>query len=115
MPETATDQHIAERITEAREYLELSVEELAEMAGAEAVDMASIEAGTVPVSAALLTEIARVLGRGIEFFTADVPVQKAAERTEFLARAAETLSDKDMGELQRFATYLRSRSESAAA
>lgn len=115
MPETGAEKHIAARITEAREYLELSIEELADMIGADAAEMASIEAGDIPVSAAVLAEIAKTLSRGIEFFTADVPVQKAAERTEFLARAAETLSDKDMGELQRFATYLRSRSESAAA
>jgi len=115
MPNTATEQRIAARVTEAREYLELSYDELAEMVGVEASEIQAIEAGDEQVSAALLAEIAKALGRGIEFFTADVPVQKAAERTEFLARAAETLSDQDMGELQRFATYLKSRSESAAA
>jgi transcriptional regulator with XRE-family HTH domain len=112
MPSTATEQHIAARVTEAREYLELSCEELAEMVGVEALEIQAIEAGDEQVTAALLTEIAKVLGRGVEFFTGDVPVQKVAKRTEFLARAAETLSDQDMGELQRFATYLKSRSAS---
>jgi transcriptional regulator with XRE-family HTH domain len=115
MPNPATDQHIAARIVEAREYLELSQSEIAEMVGVETAEIQAIEIGTQPVSAALLTEIAKALGRGVEFFTADVPVEKAAERTEFLARAAETLSDQDLGELQRFATYLKSRSESTAA
>lgn len=114
MPSIATDEHIGVRLTEAREYLELSPEELGEMVGMEGTDIEQIEAGSRQVSAVLLAEIARALGRGLEFFTADVPVNKADERTKFLARAAETLSDKDMGELQRFATYLRSRSESAA-
>ncbi|QEH79839.1 helix-turn-helix transcriptional regulator [Sphingomonas sp. C8-2] len=115
MPKIATEQHIAARVTEAREYLELSTNELAEMIGVTPGEIEAIEAGTTQVSAAQLSEIAKALGRGIEFFTADVSAQKASERTEFLARAAETLSDQDMGELQRFATYLRSRSESAAA
>lgn len=115
MPNRLTEQQIAARVTEAREYLEISIDELAEMVGVLSEEIATIEAGEAPVSAALLAEIAKALGRGIEFFTADVSAKKASERTEFLARAAETLSDTDMGELQRFATYLRSRSESAAA
>ncbi|MEC3912596.1 helix-turn-helix transcriptional regulator [Sphingobium sp. CR2-8] len=113
MPNIATERHIAARVTEAREYLELSADELAEMIGVAPDEIEAIEAGTTQVSATQLSEIAKALGRGIEFFTTGVSAQKASERTEFLARAAETLSDQDMGELQRFATYLRSRSESA--
>lgn len=113
MPDAATEQHIAMRVAEARQYLEISAEELAAMVDVSTAAIEAIEAGNEPVSAALLLDIAKALGRGIEFFTADVPVQAAAERTEFLARAAETLSDQDMGELKRFATYLRSRTASA--
>lgn len=115
MPNTATEQHIGARIVEAREYLELSTAELGEMVGIDPVEIEEIETGQVQVSAAKLTEIGKALGHSVEFFTSDVRVHTAAERTEFLARAAETLSDNDMGELQRFATYLQSRSESAAA
>lgn len=115
MPNNATEQHIGARVREVREYLELSTAELAEMVGLDQAEIEAIESGQTQVSAAMLTEIGKALGRGIEFFTGGVPVQKAADRTEFLARAAETLSDQDLGELQRFATYLRSRSESAAA
>jgi transcriptional regulator with XRE-family HTH domain len=85
------------------------------MIGISSDDLERIENGDAPVSAALLAEIARALGRGLEFFTGNVSAKTASERTDFLARAAETLSDQDMGELQRFAAYLRSRSESAAA
>lgn len=115
MPNNATELRIAARVTEAREYLELSHDELAEMVGVQPAEIQSIEAGEEQVSAALLADIAKALGRGLEFFTADVTAQQAADRTEFLARAAETLSEQDMGELQRFATYLKSRSESVAA
>ena len=115
MPDIGTEQQIGTRVAEAREYLELSLVELAEMVGANPADIEAIEAGQTQVSATMLTEIGKALGRGIEFFTGDVSAQKAAQRAEFLARAAETLSDQDMGELQRFATYLRSRSESFAA
>lgn len=113
MPEIATDHHIALRVAEAREYLELTTDELAEMVGVSSANIQAIEAGNEPVSAALLLDIAKALGRGIEFFTLDISVQAAAERTDFLARAAETLSEQDMGELKRFATYLRSRSAGA--
>jgi len=114
MPNIATNEHIGARLAEAREYLELSPEELAEMVGLSGPEIMLIEAGDQQVTAVQLAEIAKVLGRGLEFFTADVPVQIADERTKFLARAAETLSDKDMGELKRFTIYLKSRSESAA-
>lgn len=114
MPDAATEQHIGMRVAEARQYLELTEDELAEMVGAPIGDILAIEAGAEPVSASLLLDIAKALGRGIEFFTSDIAVQIAAERTEFLARAAETLSEQDMGELKRFATYLRSRSAGAA-
>lgn len=114
MPNIATNEHIGARLAEAREYLELSPEELAEMVGMSGPEIVLIEAGDQQVTAVQLAEIAKALGRGLEFFTADVPVQVADERTKFLARAAETLSEKDMGELQRFAIYLKSRSESAA-
>jgi transcriptional regulator with XRE-family HTH domain len=114
MPDAAKVQHIAMRVAEARQYLELTEDELADMVGVPVAEIGAIEAGNQPVSAALLLDIAKALGRGIEFFTAVIPVQAAAERTEFLARAAETLSEEDMGELKRFATYLRSRSAGAA-
>lgn len=114
MPDAATEQHIAMRVAEARQYLELTENELANMVGVPVAEILAIEAGNESVSAAMLLDIAKILGRSIEFFTADIPVQAAAERTEFLARAAETLSEQDMGELKRFATYLRSRSAGAA-
>ena len=110
-----TDTRIAERVREAREYLELSPVELAGMLGIEAEEYAGIEAGDTPVTAGVLAEIARCLGRSLDYFTGSVAPGVADDRTAFLARAAETLSDRDMGELQRFATYLRTRSESAAA
>lgn len=114
MPSEA-DLRIAERIRDAREYLELSVDELAEMLAMETSALGAIEAGKVPVTAGVLADISRCTGRGLEFFTGTVAANVAEQRTAFLARAAETLSDRDMGELQRFATYLRTRSQSAAA
>lgn len=115
MPSTALDGLIAARIREEREYLELSVEEFAAMLSVDADDVEVMESGSAPISAGRLAEVAKILGRSLEFFTGAVPASAVSERTEFLARAAETLSDQDMGELKRFATYLRSRSESQAA
>ncbi|WP_334654374.1 helix-turn-helix transcriptional regulator [Sphingomonas panaciterrae] len=109
------DLRIAARIHDARVYLELSVDEFAAMLNSQVEEVQAIEAGQVAVTGGMLTQIARCLGRSLEFFTADVPPGAADDRTAFLARAAETLSDRDMGELQRFATYLRTRAEGAAA
>jgi transcriptional regulator with XRE-family HTH domain len=115
MPNAAAEERIAVRVTEAREYLEISQDELAAIIGIDADEIHRIEAGHSQVSAATLADIAKALGRGTDFFVSDLTAKIAAERTEFLARAAETLSEEDLGELQRFAVYLRSRSESAAA
>lgn len=115
MPNTLTDGHIALRVREAREYLEISVEELADMLSIAVNDLTDMEAGLKPISATFLPEIAKTLGRSLEYFTGEIPARTASERTEFLARAAETLSEQDIGELQRFAKYLRSRSQGAAA
>ena len=112
---SAADLRIAQRVREAREYLELSVDELAAMLEIEVQQYAEIEAGDRPVTAGMLAEISRCLGRSLDYFTGSVTPAAAEERTAFLARAAETLSDRDMGELQRFATFLRTRSKSAAA
>lgn len=68
MPNSAMDERIAARVTEARDYLELSQEELAEMVGVETVEIAAIEAGDQQISAALLTEIAESTGAGSGIF-----------------------------------------------
>ena len=106
---------IGGRIHEAREYLDLSPEELAEMIGMDLLRLVEIENGEVVPEATLLPTFSKALGRGVGYFLGDVDAAAAAERTEFLARAAEDLSDDDMGELKRFATYLKTRSEDAHA
>lgn len=111
MPSGVTDALISSRIQEARKYLELTLEEFAGMLGVPVEEAEAMESGLEPIGATRLAEVARVLGRRMDFFTGDVSAIAASERTEFLARAAETLSDRDMGELRRFATYLVTRSE----
>lgn len=115
MPDYLEGSPLGERIREAREYLDLSRSELAEMIGLNESRLIEIENGDYVPEATLLPVFSKALGRGIAYFLGDVDAKAAAERTEFLARAAEDLSDDDMGELQRFATYLKSRSEDAHA
>ena len=111
MADGVTDALISARIREAREYLDLSIQELADVLGVPLLDAEALESGLTPIGAARLAQVAKALGRGLEFFTGAVPPAAATERADFLARAAETLSEQDMGELRRFATYLVSRSE----
>ncbi len=114
MPDVETGRHIANRVTQAREYLEISEHELADMIEVDAGEILAIEAGEKEISAPMLVMVSRALGKSLEFFTADVPAQTVDARTQFLARAAETLSAQDMDELERFATYLRSRTADPA-
>lgn len=106
---------IGGRIKEAREYLDLSLDELAQVVGIDLHRLMAIENGQDIPEATLLPMFSRALGRGVSYFLGNVDAASASERTEFLARAAEGLSEDDMGELRRFATYLKTRSEDAHA
>ena len=88
---------------------------MAEAIGVTAEKLLSIENGEDVADAALLPALAKSLGRGLDYLTGGVAAQDVVGRVEFLARAAETLSDQDMDELERFAHYLRSRSQDVAA
>jgi len=115
MHSVEAEARISVRVREAREFLGLSIEELAEMLGIDPEELEAIEGARQPVTAGFLPALAKTLGRSLDYFTSEIPAQTASERTEFLARAAETLSEQDIAELERFASYLRSRPRGAAA
>jgi transcriptional regulator with XRE-family HTH domain len=110
MPEQEREE-LGQRIREARLYLELSQEEVAAAVGIPRPSISAIESGTRGVDALELKRLAKVLNRSVQYFAGETTPDAADEKVELLARAAEGLSDSDISELQRFAAYLKARSE----
>lgn len=114
MTEKELRDEIGRRVREARSYLSLSQEEVAMAIGIPRSAVSQIETGQRGLDAVELSALAKVLGRTVEYLTGGAEPTKA-ENVSLLARAAEGLSDSDIGELQRFAAFLKSRSDTVPA
>lgn len=111
MPEISERQEIGRRVREARIYLELSQEEVAAALGLSRPAISNIENGSRGVDAVELKKLAKVLNRSVQYFAGEEALTGQDEKVSMLARAAEGLSDSDIGELQRFAAYLKAKAE----
>lgn len=101
---------LAQRLKEAREYLELSQDEIARVLEVPRTAISLIESGQRKVEAIELKNLAQLYQRPVGFFTGDDVVPKPVpESVEHLARAATELSDQDREELLRFARFLQTR------
>jgi transcriptional regulator with XRE-family HTH domain len=100
------------RLKQAREYLDLSQEEVAKALSVPRSAISLIETGQRKVDSLELKRLAEIYQRPVTHFTgeaaepADIP-----ENVQHLARAASKLSDRDREELLRFAEFLRSRGD----
>src|SRR6476646_1038769 len=93
-------QLIGLRLKEAREYLELSQDEVAKALHLPRSAISLIEAGQRKVDAIELKQLASIYQRPIAFFTGESSTLSATlETVEHLARAASKLTDKDREEL----------------
>ncbi len=102
---------LAKRLREAREYLELSQDEVARELGVPRTAISLMESGQRKVEALELEKLARLYQRPLGYFTGEKTGNfKLPEKVEHLARAAAALSEKDRAELTRFAEYLKARS-----
>jgi transcriptional regulator with XRE-family HTH domain len=101
---------LAARLREAREYLGLSQEEVAQQIGMPRPAVSQMENGNRRVDAIELGKLAKLYQRPVSFFTGEEAVG-AAPQFELLRRAAADLSDKDRDEVLRFAEFLRNRSD----
>lgn len=110
MSEEARKQ-LAERLRQAREYLGLSQEEVAQQMGLPRPAVSQIEHGNRRVDAIELSKFAKLYQRPVSYFTGEEPVGEPPQ-IELLKRAASELSDKDRDEVLRFAEFLRARSRS---
>lgn len=97
---------LARRLREAREFVGLSQDEVALALGISRPAVTNIEAGTRKVEAVELETLASLYGRTVQFLLNGE--EKAVDtRLAFLARATQGLTERDIEELGRFASFLR--------
>lgn len=99
---------LAERLRQAREYLGLSQEEVAQHVGMPRPAVSQIENGNRRVDAIELAKFAKLYQRPVSFFTGEEPIGEAPQ-LELLKRAASELSEKDRDEVLRYAQFLKQR------
>jgi len=110
MPNSELDRSLlGERLKQAREYLELSQDEVAKKIGLPRTAISLIESGQRRVEAIELQKFASLYQRPVTYFTGEIVASALPEDVEHLARAATKLSERDRQELTRFAEFLSSR------
>lgn len=116
LPDTDDEERrrLGDRLREARKYLGLKQDEVANYLKIPRTALTDIENGQRKVEALELSRLAKLYRQPVGYFTgedeasASLPVDVA-----HLARRAANLSQKDREELGRFAEYLRTRSRAA--
>tara|TARA_R110002124_G_scaffold136727_1_gene299615 strand:- start:4794 stop:5159 length:366 start_codon:yes stop_codon:yes gene_type:complete len=96
------------RLKEAREYLGISQDKVANYLGVPRSAVSEFESGKRNISATELQKLSRFYQRPVSWFTDNVVLDVPAD-VEFLARTASDLSDNDRSELQKFAEFLKSK------
>ena len=99
---------IGSRLREAREYLDLTQQEVAEALGLPRPAISLIEKGQRRLETVELKRLAELYGRPISDFTGE-RVEQQPEEIRMLMRKAEAMSDQDRKEIVRFADWLLSR------
>ena len=102
---------LAMRLREAREYLGLAQQLVAERTGIPRVAISAIENGRRRVDALELEKLARLYRHPVPYFLGH-ELEEAPDVLA-LAREARTLSEADRQEVLRFARFLRSSGEQA--
>ena len=103
--ETANEHEaIASRLREAREYVGLLQEDVANALGIPRASVSALEAGKRRVSGVELRRLARLYRRSVGWLLGEDVVAGAPENALF--RATESLSDRDKEQVLRFAEFL---------
>ncbi|UVH57182.1 helix-turn-helix transcriptional regulator [Variovorax paradoxus] len=99
---------MAARLKEAREYLGLSQEEVATALNIPRPAISRIESGERKVEALELEQFSKLYTRSVQYFlSGETPDDELVGKVAFAARALKGLSDKDLEEVARFASFLR--------
>ena len=99
---------IGSRLREAREYLDLTQQEVAETLGLPRPAISLIEKGQRRLETLELKRLAELYGRPISDFTGE-RLGNQPEEIRMLMRKAEAMSEQDRREIVRFADWLLSR------
>lgn len=104
-------QLLGTHLKEAREYLELSQDEVARILNVPRTAISLMEAGQRKVEAIELKKLAEIYQRPIGYFTGgqEASTPTVPESVQHLARTAAKLSDRDREELLQFARFLQAR------
>lgn len=104
-------QLLGTRLKEAREYLELSQDEVARLLKIPRSAVSLMEAGQRKVDAIELKSLAEIYQRPIGYFTGEAGFEAppVPDSVQHLARTATKLSDRDREELLQFARFLQAR------
>jgi transcriptional regulator with XRE-family HTH domain len=107
--EQAELDQLAARLREAREYLGLSQEFVAEKLGVPRASISAMETGKRKVSSLELKEMARLYKRPISYFLGEDEERLVADNqtAHALFRTASRLTEEDRIQLLRFAEFLR--------
>jgi transcriptional regulator with XRE-family HTH domain len=99
---------LGELLREAREYLGLSQEMVADKLGLPRPSVSAMEMGKRKVSSLELKKLARLYKRPLTYFLGEEPEEpRIDETTKALYRTARSLSDRDRQQVLRFAEFLR--------
>lgn len=107
------DRHaLGERLRQSRDYLGLSQDEVAKYLGIPRSALSNIENGQRKIDFLELQKLAKLYKQPVSYFTGETqPETGLPQDVAHLARAAVKLSQRDREELNRFAEYLKARSE----
>jgi transcriptional regulator with XRE-family HTH domain len=101
--------NLAERLRTAREDAGVSQDTVAQTLGVPRAAISQIEHGNRRVEAIELARLAKLYKKPLSYFAHDAHAEESQE-FELLKRATAQLSDKDRGEVLRFAEFLKNRS-----
>lgn len=103
---------IAQRLRESREYVGLSQEDVAQALGLSRPAVTNIETGNRRVEAIELDRLATLFRQSVTYLlTGEDAVGAVPAQVQFLARATKGLSQKDVEEVARFASFLKRSSD----
>ena len=112
--EDAERRRLGGRLREARKYLGLKQEDVAAHLKIPRTALSGIENGQRRVEALELTQLAKLYGQQVSYFTGeDASAAALPADVAHIARQAASLSTQDREELERFAEYLQARSQSS--
>ncbi len=106
--EETESQQLATRLREAREYLNLSQQFVADKTGIPRSAVSDIERGVRKVDSLELRKLARLYMYPVGYFLGE---EEAGDEVRSLARAVTDLTEDDRAEVVRFAQFLRYSAE----